>query len=47
MILFIPKIKEVKKVDGRFKQIIIKEIKPTIKEEFHEIASINKYLRAK
>jgi MFS family permease len=47
ILVIMPKVKEIRKVNGRFKHIFIKEIKPTIKEEFHEITSINKYLSAK
>ena len=46
---FLPKIKEVKKVkkSGSFRKIFMRELRPTIHEEFHEITSIGKYLREK
>ena len=48
--LFIPMIKEVRKtesINGKdgLKNLIIRQLGPTIAEEFHEIRSIKKYLR--
>ena len=43
----LPKIKEIKKVKKpqSFKRIFLRELKPTIYEEFHQIASIGDYLK--
>ena len=51
VLFFIPKIKEVRKTkyfNGKnaFKNIILKEIKPTLIEDVHDIKSIKKYLYA-
>jgi len=50
--LWIPKIREVKKTEKfkgtkTIKELFIKDLKPTISEEFHQIMSIRKYLETK
>jgi len=49
---FLPKLKEIKKTKKfkglkEFKDIFLKEAKPTLMEEVHEVASISKYLHIK
>jgi MFS family permease len=45
----LPKVKEIKKIkkSSSLRKMILKEIRPTLHEEFHEIASIKQYLKEK